>query len=71
MRRLAAQRSVLHPKATLLLQNIINEPSQQVPVERIKNNRKKLVIMYVQCKSACMRQCVCVSVQKHKAHTET
>lgn len=37
MPHLAAHRSVLHPKATLLLQNIIIEPSQQVPLEKKKN----------------------------------
>lgn len=61
MPRLAAQRCVLHPKATLLLQNIINEPSQQVPLKKGKK-RKKLGSVYV-C-TVCECACVCVHACK-------
>lgn len=41
MRRLAAQRCVLHPKATLPLQNNRNEPPQQLSLGK-KSRQKKL-----------------------------
>lgn len=65
MLRLAAQRCVLHPKATLLLQNIINEPSQQVPLEK-KKKRRSWVSVYVctVCERARAHPRVCVKAQR-------
>lgn len=66
MPRLAAQRCVLHPKATLLLQNIINEPSQQVPFKKKEEVEEEEVreCIYVQCENvhACICVCKCAEV---------
>lgn len=66
MPHLAAHRSVLHPKATLLLQNIIIEPSQQVPLEKKKKFEEEVVecglyvCMYVSTVCVCVYEPMCV-----------
>lgn len=61
MPHLAAHRSVLHPKATLLLQNIIIEPSQQVPLEKKKKIRGGSCWVWTVCMYVCIYS-VCVRV---------
>ena len=64
MPRLAAQRCVLHPKATLLLQNIINEPSQQVPLEKEEAEEEVSGCVSVYIRTVC--ECACVWKSTHR-----
>lgn len=61
MPRLAVQRCVLRPRATLLLQNIINEPSQQLPLEKKEAEEE---VVYIQC--VCVLKCASVCKSKKR-----